>query len=416
VVELDRDEPDHGQRGPSRRGLEVELGQLGGGAEERKHAAQRRDSHQDDKGHSGNAETRRTRSGDGRQPYKPGSRTATVLILGPSDHSAGDYAAHYTGANCIVTGGLGFIGSNLTIALVEAGALVTVVDSLEPRHGGDRRNVAPTSPEVVIADIGDASAVSEPLASADYVFNLAGQVSHIDSMTDPVRDLDLNARSQLLFLELLRRIRPQARVVFTSSRQVYGRPQSVPVDETHPVRPVDVNGVSKLAAEQFHLLYHQVYEIPVAVLRLSNVYGPRQRLAGDHQGFLAVFIRQALRGETITLFGDGSQQRDCLYVDDAVAALLGAGAAPAAVGQTLNIGHPHSRSLDEIARTLVTVAGSGEIEIRPWPSERERIAIGSFQTDSSKARSLIGWRPTVELEEGAERTLAYYRDRPEWPA
>jgi UDP-glucose 4-epimerase len=314
-----------------------------------------------------------------------------------------------------VTGGLGFIGSNLAIALVEAGAQVTVVDSLEPRHGGDRRNIEPTAPEVVIADIADAAAVSEPLARADYVFNLAGQVSHIDSMKDPVRDLDLNVRSQLQFLEILRRTRPEARIVFTSSRQVYGRPESSPVDEGHPVRPVDVNGVCKLAAEQLHLLYHQVYEIPVTVLRLSNVYGPRQRLAGDHQGFIGVFIRQALRRETIVLFGDGSQQRDCLFVDDAVAALLGAAAKPAAVGETFNIGHPRGQSLEEIAATLVAVAGGGGIEKRPWPSERERIAIGSFRTDSGKARSVLVWEPTVDFEEGCKRTLAYYRDRFKWP-
>ena len=315
----------------------------------------------------------------------------------------------------MVTGGLGFIGSDLALALVEAGAVVTVVDSLEPRHGGDMRNIEPAAPEVVIADIADAAAVSEPLARADYVFNLAGQVSHIDSMQDPVRDLDLNVRSQLGFLEILRRTRPQARVVFTSSRQVYGRPEAVSVDESHPVRPVDVNGVSKLAAEQLHLLYHQVYEVPVTVLRLSNVYGPRQRLDGDHQGFLGVFIRQALQGETITLFGDGSQERDCLFVGDVVAALLKVAAAPTAVGETFNIGHSRCSSLEEVARTLVAVAGCGEIETAPWPSERKRIAIGSFRTDSSKARSLIGWEPTADLEEGFERTLAYYRDRFEWP-
>jgi UDP-glucose 4-epimerase len=327
-----------------------------------------------------------------------------------------ELASHYAGTRCLVTGGLGFIGSNLTLALAEAGARVTVVDSLEPRHGGDRRNIEGAPVDVVIADIGDPDAVGEPLAGAEYVFNLAGQVSHLDSMTDPLRDLEINARSQLAFLEELRRIAPEARVVYASTRQVYGRPQTLPVDETHPLDPVDVNGVSKLAADRLHRLYHRVHGVPASVLRLSNVYGPRQRLDGDHQGFLPAFLRRAMEGEPITVFGDGSQRRDCTYVDDALRALLAAARSPNAPGEVFNIGHHEHLSLLEIAEAVVAAAGRGEVLNAPWPEDRERIAIDSYWTDYGKAARVLGWEPTTSLADGLAETLAHHRSRLAWQA
>jgi UDP-glucose 4-epimerase len=325
-------------------------------------------------------------------------------------------SSHYAGKRCLVTGGLGFIGSNLTLALVEAGARVTVVDSLEPRHGGDRRNIEDAPVDVVIGDIGEPDAVRDPLAGAEYVFNLAGQVSHLDSMTDPLHDLEINARSQLAFLEELRRISPKARLVYSSTRQVYGRPQVLPVDETHPLDPVDVNGVSKLAADRLHRLYHRVHGVPATVLRLSNVYGPRQRLDGDHQGFLPAFLRRAIEGEPITVFGDGSQQRDCIYVDDALRALLAAAWSPSAPGEVFNIGHHEHLSLLEIAEIVVAAAGSGEVLSAPWPEERQRIAIDSYWTDYGKAARVLGWEPTISLAEGLAETLANHRSRLAWQA
>src|SRR4051794_27825750 len=226
-----------------------------------------------------------------------------------------ELAASFEGRRCLVTGGLGFIGSNLARALAEGGAKVHVVDSLEARHGGDARNVEGVDVEVTVGDISEPASVRDGLQGAEYIFNLAGQVSHVDSMEAPLRDLDLNARSQLGFLELVRKTNPEAPIVFASTRQVSGRPRQVPVDESHPIEPVDVNGVSKYAAERFHALYNDVYGIPLSVLRFSNVYGPRQRLEGDHIGFLPVFVRRAINGEPITVYGDGSQRRDCLYVD-----------------------------------------------------------------------------------------------------
>lgn len=318
-------------------------------------------------------------------------------------------ADRYAGSECLITGGLGFIGSNLALTLARAGAVVTVVDSLEPRHGGDVRNVAGADVRVVIGDIGEREKVAAPLAGADFVFNVAGQVSHLDSMTDPLGDLDINARSQLAFLEHARQINPGASVVFASTRQIYGRPQWTPVDESHPIDPVDVNGICKLAADRLHLLYHRVHMMPASVLRLSNVYGPRQRLDGDHQGFLPAFVRKAIDGEEITVFGEGSQRRDCLYVDDAVTALLAAAATPAAYGEVFNIGHHEHSSLLEIAETVVDVVGAGEVVTTPWPIDRARIAIPSYWTDYSKAKRVLGWEPTWSLDEGLEPMVEHSR-------
>jgi UDP-glucose 4-epimerase len=328
----------------------------------------------------------------------------------------GTRASRYAGTSCLVTGGLGFIGSNLALALAGAGAKVTVVDSLEPRHGGDRENVAGAPIEVIEADIAERDAVGEAVSRADFIFNLAGQVSHLDSMTDPLHDLDLNARSQLAFLEHVRKLNPGASIVYASTRQVYGRPQTAPVDETHPLDPVDVNGVSKLAADRLHRLYHRVHAMPASVLRLSNVYGPRQRLDGDHQGFLPAFVRRALEGEAITVFGDGSQQRDCLYVDDAVTALLAVADNPAAYGEIFNVGHHEHASLLEIAHAVVDAAGSGEVVNTAWPEDRARIAIDSYWTDHSKATEMLGWEPTWSLADGLAATLEHYRSSLAWRA
>ncbi|HEX6312238.1 MAG TPA: NAD-dependent epimerase/dehydratase family protein, partial [Acidimicrobiia bacterium] len=236
----------------------------------------------------------------------------------------------FAGRRCLVTGGLGFIGSNLALELAGGGAEVTVVDARVARHGANPHNLDEAAAPIAVidADIGDADALRGTVSETDYVFNLAGQVSHVDSMQDPLFDLDVNTRSHLAFLELLRQVNSEARVVYTSTRQVFGQPRYLPVDEDHPVSPVDVNGVTKYAAEQFHFLYGQYYGLRTTAVRLTNVYGPRQRLRDEFQGFLPIFVARALRDEALVVFGEGRQERDCLYVDDVVECLLSAITSP----------------------------------------------------------------------------------------
>jgi UDP-glucose 4-epimerase len=313
----------------------------------------------------------------------------------------------------MVTGGLGFVGSNLTLALAEGGADVTVVDARVPTHGANTHNLEGGARRVPVieSDVGDADAVRDAAAGAEVIFNLAGQVSHVESMARPLFDLDVNTRSQLAFLEVLRSVGSQAVVVYTSTRQVFGHPRYLPVDEDHPVSPVDVNGITKWAAEQLHLLYAELYGIRVRAVRLTNVYGPRQRLHGDLQGFLPIFVHRALSGQPITVFGDGSQERDCLYVDDVVECLLLAARSPEASGEVFNVGNDERLSLRQIAEAVVDAAGSGSVESVPWPPDRDAIDIGSYYGDSSKAKRILGWEPRTPFAEGIRRTVEFYRSR-----
>jgi UDP-glucose 4-epimerase len=311
-----------------------------------------------------------------------------------------------------VTGGLGFIGSNLALALARAGADVTVIDACYPRHGANPFNLdAEGGSEIkrVTADLAD-GATRHACFGAELVFNLAGQVSHVDSMSDPLFDLEVNTRSQVAFLEALRWACPDAAVVFTSTRQLFGRPRYLPVDEEHPVAPVDVNGITKHAAEEFHLLYHDRYGLRTSVIRLTNVYGPRQRLRDDFQGFLPIFIRRALLGQSISLFGDGSQERDCLYVDDVVECLVRAAVTPDAVGEAFIVGNDEHLALRTIADLVVAAAESGTVETVPWPPDRDAIDIGSYFGDSSKAKRVLDWEPETSFADGIARTVAFYRE------
>ena len=322
-------------------------------------------------------------------------------------------AERFAGHKVVVTGGLGFIGSNLAVALADNGAEVVVVDSLVPKHGGDRSNIdtndRPIS--VRIADIGDSSVVTSALDGAQYIFSLAGQVSHVDSMEDPLKDLDINARAQIAFLELARVVSPSATIVHSSTRQVYGRPNYNPVDESHPTVPTDINGINKLAGEQYHLLYAQIYNMKISALRITNVYGPRQRLRGSDQGFIPIFLRHAFEDQPITLYGQGEQLRDCLYVADVVEALMLTALTPDAVGQVFNVGHSEPLSLASIADVIVGEVGSGMIVNVPWPKERSAIDIGSFVSDSSKIKEVCGWQATTSFAQGVRETVGFYRNR-----
>lgn len=321
----------------------------------------------------------------------------------------------FADTSCLVTGGLGFIGSNLAIALRNAGASVCIVDGLIPGHGGNYRNIEGAPPaELVIAELDDTASLTPAMTQAQYVFNIAGQVSHTESMENPLGDLDLNARQQLAFLEHLRRVNPDAIIVHTSTRQVYGRPRYLPVDETHPVHPVDVNGINKYAGEQFHLLYANVYGLAASVLRLTNVYGPRQRLSDDRLGFIPSFIRRAIEDQPITVYGDGSQLRDCVHVDDVIDACAAAALTADSQGRVFNLGHPEPLSLRAIADTIVDAAGSGSVQLVPWPTQRKSIDIGDYYGDFAKAKRILGWEPRINFREGISATLAFYMEHLAW--
>jgi UDP-glucose 4-epimerase len=317
----------------------------------------------------------------------------------------------FTGARVMITGGLGFIGSTLAARLVEVGADVLLVDNLLAEYGGNFFNIAPIREKVTIeiADIRDVRAMRELLKDCDYLFNLAGQTSHADSMTDPETDLAINCRAQLTLLEACHQVCPEIRVVYASTRQIYGRPRYLPVDERHPLRPVDVNGVNKMAGEAYHILFHDVYGIRATALRLTNVYGPRMRIKDARQTFVGVWLRAVLEGQAFEVW-NGAQLRDLSYVDDTVEALLLAAVTAQTTGEVFNVGGDRVVSLKELADMLVVATGGdARYELREFPAERKRIDIGDYHTDDTLFRRATGWVPRTPLPEGLAQALAYFR-------
>ena len=319
----------------------------------------------------------------------------------------------YRGRRVLITGGLGFIGSNLARRLVELGSEVVLVDSLIPQYGGNRANIRGIEDRLTVnvSDVRDAHSLPSLIRGRELVFNLAGQTSHVDSLHDPFIDLDINCRSQLSILETCRHENPEVKIVFASTRQLYGRPQYLPVDERHPLAPVDPNGVNKAAGEWYHLVYGEIYGLRCSVLRLTNTYGPRMRVKDDRQTFLGTWLRLAVEGQELLVFGDGTQRRDFTYVDDAVEAFLLAGASPEADGEVFNVGGEPPVSLRELAELLVEIAGGGSYRLVPFPEERRSIDIGDYFADDAKIRGRLGWEPRVGLREGLDRSLAYYREQ-----
>ena len=317
----------------------------------------------------------------------------------------------FTGSDVLVTGGLGFIGSALARHLVELGAKVTLVDSLIPEYGGNLFNIHDIRDRVTVdlTDVRDAAAMSSLIKKRQFLFNLAGQTSHLDSMTDPMTDLNINAAAQLHILEACRLHNRDLKIVFASTRQVYGRPEYLPVDEKHPIDPVDVNGINKLAGEWYHLLYNDVYQIRACALRLTNTYGPGMRVKDARQTFLGIWIRRLIEGKPIQIFGDGKQRRDFNFVTDVVEALLRAAASREADGQLFNLGHHEQISLRELASMLVEINGSGNYELVPFPDDRKAIDIGDYYADFRKIDEVLGWSPQVTLENGLKQTLEFYR-------
>ncbi len=317
-----------------------------------------------------------------------------------------------TNKKIIITGGLGFIGSNLTRRLVEQGNTITVVDSLIPEYGGNLRNLHDIQDKITISlsDVRDVNAINDLISGQDYLFNLAGQTSHLDSMQDPITDLDINAKAQLSILEACRKSNPSIRIVFASTRQIYGKPTYLPVDERHPIRPVDVNGINKIAGEQYHILYQEVYGIASSVLRLTNTYGPRMRIKDAKQTFLGIWIRNLLVGKPIQVFGDGKQRRDYNYVEDVLDALMIAASKENAVGKVYNLGAPDPLSLENTAKIMCQEIEGGDYQMIPFPDERKAIDVGDFICDYSAFRNQFGWEPKVNFEEGIQRSYEYFKD------
>ena len=318
----------------------------------------------------------------------------------------------FRGQKVLVTGGLGFIGSNLARRLVEAGAEVSLVDSLIPEYGGNIHNVEGIEGKVIVnvSDVRDPHSMRHLVRGQNYLFNLAGQTSHMDSMADPYADLEINCRAQLSILEACRASNPDIKIVFASTRQIYGRPDYLPVDEKHLLRPVDVNGINKMAGEWYHIVYNNVYGIRSAVLRLTNTYGPRMRIKDARQTFLGVWIKLLLQSKPFEVW-EGSQLRDFTFVDDCVEALMLAALDDRANGQAFNLGGVETISLKDLAELLVTVNGGGSYESKSFPADRKRIDIGDYHSNFDLARDRIGWSPQVALREGLTRTLDYYRQR-----
>lgn len=322
------------------------------------------------------------------------------------------YADSFKNARVLITGGLGFIGSNLAFRLVELGAKITLVDSLIPQYGGNIQNIRGFEDRVTvnITDVRDEYSMNYLVQGKDYLFNLAGQTSHMDSMLDPYTDLEINCRSQLSILEACRKHNPKIKVVFASTRQIYGKPEYLPVDERHLRSPVDVNGINKMAGEWYHILYNNVHGIRACALRLTNTYGPRMRVKDARQTFLGIWIKQIIEGETIQVWGDGLQIRDFTYVDDCVEAMLLSASSPNAYGQIFNLGSDETINLRDLAALMVEVYGKGTYEIIPYPDDRKPIDIGDYYGDYRLIRGRLGWRPHILLKEGLARSIAYYED------
>ncbi len=316
----------------------------------------------------------------------------------------------FAGKRILITGGLGFIGSNLARQLVGLGAKVTILDALIPEYGGSRHNLDGIAAKVRVhvADVRDRKRLPGFVRGQDFLFNLAGQTSHMDSMTDPDTDLEINCRAQLSILEACRLHNPGIRIVFASTRQIYGRPDYLPVDEKHPLRPVDVNGINKLAGEEYHLLYSEVHGIRSTVLRLTNTIGPRMRVRDARQTFLGVWIKQVLSGEPFEVWG-GEQLRDFTYVDDAVQAFLLAAAKREAVGAVYNLGGTERTTLLELAGLVVAAAGGGRFVVKAFPENRKKIDIGDYYADDRLIRQALGWNPQCDVEKSVERTVEFFR-------
>ena len=316
----------------------------------------------------------------------------------------------FAGRKVLITGGLGFLGSSLAVRLVEHGAHVTVIDNLHPLYGGNRFNIAGVADkiEVVLDDVRNLDVLKPLIAGNETMFHLAAQVSYIDSLSMPYEDLDLNARATLGILESCRTLNPQMRILFSSSRMTYGRVEGPLVSETSPTNPLSLYGIHKLTAEKYLLMYYKDFGIPTTILRLTNPYGPRQQIKHSKYSLVGWFVRQAMAGRTIQIFGDGGQLRDYVFADDIVDAMLRCAAAPAAAGEVINVGSGESTLFRDMVTAVIRCVARGRAEFVPWPENYERVETGDIAVDISKLKALTSWQPRYTLDEGIQRTFEYY--------
>jgi nucleoside-diphosphate-sugar epimerase len=321
-----------------------------------------------------------------------------------------DLTAFFAGRKVLVTGGLGFLGSGLAARLVECGAQVTVIDNLNPLYGGNRFNIAEIAGkiEVVLDDVRNLDVMQPLIARSDTMFHLAAQVSYIDSLSMPYEDLDLNAKATLGILESCRTLNPQMRILFSSSRMTYGRVEGPIVSETSPTNPLSLYGIHKLTAEKYLLMYHKDFGIPTTILRLTNPYGPRQQIKHSKYSLVGWFVRQAIEGKTIKIFGDGGQLRDYVFADDIIDAMLRCAAAPDAAGEVINVGSGESTLFRDMVSAVIKCVDRGRAEFVPWPENYERVETGDIAVDISKLKRLTSWQPRFTLDEGIQRTFEYY--------
>ena len=324
-------------------------------------------------------------------------------------------SSNFKNRKVLILGGMGFIGSNIAIRLVNEGAKVTIVDSMLPEYGGNLKNIEVIRDQVKInySDIRDTYSMDHIVRGVDVIYSMAGQTSHIESMTDPMTDLDINARSQLSILESCRKHNPSVKILYASTRQLYGKPQYLPVDENDPIVPVDVNGINKLAAEEYYTLYSKVYGMKCVSLRLTNTYGPRQHLHGEKQGFAGIFIRRAIDGQEIKIFGDGEQLRDFNYIDDVVDAFMLATDNDQVYGNVYNLGSNEHYSLLQFIEYLKQNT-TFDFEKIPFPEDRKKIDIGDFYSSYDLYKSVTGWEPSIGLKEGMKKTIEYFKDKKEF--
>lgn len=330
------------------------------------------------------------------------------------DKLPADICEAFSGANVLITGGLGFIGSNLACALVDLKANVTILDALLPPYGGNRFNIADieSNLELVDGDIRDEALIQKLVVGKKYIFNLAGQVSYLDSKDNPLKDLDFNGRGNLTILEALRQKNPSARILFSSSRLVYGKILHLPVGEEHPTNPLSLYGIHKLLGEKYYRYYAHTFGITGVSIRIPNPYGPRQQMKHSKYSIVGWFVRQAMDGDTITIYGDGSQRRDYIYIDDIIDACLRL-IVKGEAGEVYNVGsHERVRFVDMVD-TILQEVGSGSKKNVPWPEAYEKNETGDYVAGIRKIEMACDWRPETNFAEGVQQMVAFYRENKE---